>query len=149
MIDAEAQERRRRAQGSKSDRLQADLETLDPAAAEWGTNFVFGDVWGQPGLAFEERMLVAITSLATLGRTAQLRNYLFGAVQDGIPGTKIQQALSMLVVYAGFPTALTALAEWRDVRAACERNGIAIAEDDAAATPATATAADPQQGLRE
>jgi 4-carboxymuconolactone decarboxylase len=69
-------------------------------------------------------MLVAITALAATGRTAQLRNYLFGAVQDAIPASKVHEALVMLVVYVGFPTTLTSLSEWRDVREACERNGM-------------------------
>jgi 4-carboxymuconolactone decarboxylase len=71
-------------------------------------------------------MLVAIASLATQGRSVQLRNYLFGAVQDGISPRKIHEALVMLVVYAGFPTALAALADWRDVQAACERHGMPL-----------------------
>lgn len=116
--------RRRRAQGAKADRLQADLRSLDPGVAEWADSFVFGEVWGRPGISHEERMLVAISALASLGRTAQLRNYLFGAVQDGIPAEKIQEALAMLVVYAGFPVALAALTEWRAVLASSQRQGI-------------------------
>jgi 4-carboxymuconolactone decarboxylase len=118
--------RRRRAQGVKADALQADLAGLDVGIAEWADDFIFGQVWGRPGLEQHDRMLIAITALASLGRTAQLRNYLFGAVQDGVPAAKIHEALVMLVVYAGFPVALTALAEWRSVRDACERNGISL-----------------------
>ena len=124
MSDAEdAGARRRRAQGGKADQLQTDLQSLDAGVATWADSFVFGQVWGRPGISHEERMLVAITSLASLGRTAQLRNYLFGAVQDGIPVEKIQEALVMLVVYAGFPVALAALTEWRAVLASSRRHG--------------------------
>ena len=119
-----AKERRQRAQGAKSEALQRDLDLLDSQVASWADSFVFGEVWGRSGISHEERMLVAITSLATQGRTAQLRNYLFGAVQDGISTEKVQEALVMLVVYAGFPTALVALNEWREVRLACERQGL-------------------------
>jgi 4-carboxymuconolactone decarboxylase len=120
--DIDGHQRRRRAQGIKSDALQADLASLDEGIAQWADDFIFGQVWARDGISHEERMLVAITALASTGRTAQLRNYLFGAVQDGIPVEKIHEALVMLVVYIGFPTALVALAEWRSVRAACERN---------------------------
>jgi 4-carboxymuconolactone decarboxylase len=120
-----AKERRERAQGLKSQALQRDLELLDSEVAKWADSFVFGEVWGRSGISHEERMLVAISSLATQGRTAQLRNYLFGAVQDGISPEKVQESLVMLVVYAGFPTALVALNEWREVRLACERKGLA------------------------
>jgi 4-carboxymuconolactone decarboxylase len=123
---AAARQRRARAQGAKAEKLQADLDGLDPGVARWADEFVFGEVWGRPGISHENRMLVAIASLATQGRSAQLRNYLFGAVQDGISPRTIHEALVMLVVYAGFPTTLAALADWRDVRAACERHGIPI-----------------------
>jgi 4-carboxymuconolactone decarboxylase len=129
MSSSAGSQRRRRAQGSKAEKLQADLEDLDPGLARWADEFVFGEVWGRPGLDHESRMLVAIASLATQGRSAQLRNYLFGAVQDGICGTAIHEALVMLVVYAGFPTGIAALGDWRDVRAACERRGIPIASE--------------------
>jgi alkylhydroperoxidase/carboxymuconolactone decarboxylase family protein YurZ len=59
---------------------------------------------------------VAIVSLAVLGRIDQLRNYLFGALGAGVPAEKIQQALAMTCVYAGFPAAMNALVCWRDVR---------------------------------
>jgi 4-carboxymuconolactone decarboxylase len=124
---AVAADRRRRAQGQRSDALQAEFMRLDLGAARWADDFVFGEVWGRPGLAHEERMIVAITALAAQGNTNQLRNYLFGAVQDGVPPRKIHEALVMLVVYVGFPTALGALAVWRDVRESCARRGIELA----------------------
>jgi hypothetical protein len=42
--------RRRRAQGHKADALQADLAGLDVGVAEWADDFIFGQVWGRPGL---------------------------------------------------------------------------------------------------
>lgn len=125
-------ERRRKAQGRLSDRLQADLLRLDEGVAGWADSFVFGEVWGRPGLDHEHRMLVAIVALAAAGNQAQLRNYLHGALQDGIAPRMIHEALVMLVVYCGFPTALTALAEWSAVREASARAGRPI---DIGATP--------------
>jgi alkylhydroperoxidase/carboxymuconolactone decarboxylase family protein YurZ len=113
--------RRGRAQGAKADQLQAALAALDPQLAEWADDFIFGQVWGRPGLAHEERMLVAITALAAGEHPAQLKNYLHGALQDGTPPEKIHEALLMLVVYCGFPTALTALSQWRSVVEAAAR----------------------------
>jgi 4-carboxymuconolactone decarboxylase len=117
--------RRRRAQGPKADRLQAELVRLDPELARWADDFVFGEVWAREGLSFEERMLVAISQLAATGRTPQLRNYLFGAIQAGIDPRKIQEALVMLAVYTGFPNAIAALAAWAEVRESAGRRGLA------------------------
>ena len=108
-------ELRERAQGAKADALQQVLASLDPDAAAWADEFIFGTVWDRPGLEFEDRMLVAITALAAQGNSAQLRNYLHGALQDGMPPGKIHEAMLMLVVYCGFPTALGALGVWKEV----------------------------------
>jgi 4-carboxymuconolactone decarboxylase len=102
-------ELRRRAQGAKSDQLGQALRAVDPALLDWADEHIFGDVWARPGLAFEERMMVAIVALATAGHTAQLRNYFHGALQEGIPEVKLKEALLMLHVYAGFPAAINAL----------------------------------------
>ena len=108
-------ELRERAQGAKAEALQQALASLDPDAAAWADEFIFGTVWDRPGLEFEDRMLVAITALAAQGNTAQLRNYLHGALQDGMPSEKIHEAILMLVIYCGFPTALGALGVWKEV----------------------------------
>jgi 4-carboxymuconolactone decarboxylase len=120
---------RRRAQGAKADQLQALLTSLDPGVGRWADEFVFGEVWGRPGLDFESRMLVAITSLATQGKGALLRNYAHAALQAGVSARKIHEALVELVVYAGFPTATSMLFEWQQVLIAARRQGIAIRED--------------------
>jgi 4-carboxymuconolactone decarboxylase len=127
--EAEGAALRRRAQGAKADRLQAVLTSLDPGVGRWADDFVFGEVWSRPGLDFESRMLVAITSLATQGNGALLRNYAHGALQAGVSARKIHEALVELVVYVGFPTATSMLFEWQQVLAAARKQGVAIAED--------------------
>jgi len=104
-------ERRGRAQGAKAAKLQNALHELDPRLADWADGFIFGDVWDSEHLEFREQMLVAITALAATGKTRQLKNYLHGALQDGISADTLRDALRMLVVYCGFPTAIDALSE--------------------------------------
>jgi 4-carboxymuconolactone decarboxylase len=115
-------QRRRHAQGVKADALQAALRDLDGRLADWADDFVFGEVWDAPGISTEEQMLVAITALAATGRLRQLRNYLHGALQAGIPEERLRSALRMLVVYAGFPTAIDALGELQAVTATRARS---------------------------
>lgn len=114
---------RARAQGARTQALGDALASLDPELLEWADEFIFGSVWSRAGLGFEDRMLVAITALATQRATPQLRNYLHGALQDGIDPDRIREALLMLVVYVGFPTALEALVVFREVVAAHQRRG--------------------------
>ena len=130
-IAAAGRARRERAQGEKADGLMAALEAIDPRLAEWSDSFVFGQVWADSHLSFEEQMLVALTALGSTGQVMQLRSYLHGALQAGLDPDKIQDALVMLVVYSGFPNALTVLAEWRSVRDSHERRAAAATEADA------------------
>jgi 4-carboxymuconolactone decarboxylase len=125
--------RRHRAQGAKADQLQTLLCSLDPALGEWADGFIFGEVWARPGLSQDERMIVAITALAASGHPDQMRNYLWGALQAGIPARKTHEALLMLVVYVGFPRALNALHVWRTVFEAARTSGMAVDLDDARA----------------
>ncbi|MGY4780902.1 carboxymuconolactone decarboxylase family protein [Rhodococcus opacus] len=111
MITETGRALRERAQGRKAPQLQQALVELDGKLGQWSDEFIFGDVWDGDEMSFEECMLVAITALAATGRTNQLRNYLHGALQNGIPADKLQSALRMLVVYIGFPGAIGALQE--------------------------------------
>lgn len=126
MADEEGAQRRRRAQGPRSEDLRAALAELDPGLAGWVDEFVFGAVWGRPGLSEEERMLVAVSALAATGRPDQLRAYLFGALHAGVPAIKLHEALVMQAVYAGFPAAISALSTWRDVVASARRQGLEV-----------------------
>jgi 4-carboxymuconolactone decarboxylase len=123
---AEGARRRARAQGEKADALQAKLASLDPGLADMANEFIFGRIWGRPGLDQDDRMLVAITALAATGQEAQLRNYLWGALQAGNSARRIHEALVMLVVYAGFPTGIKALDCWKGVVDSARRQGLEL-----------------------
>jgi len=118
-------ERRARAQGARNAELHSALGAIDPRLVGWADDWIFGQVWDDQG-AFEDRVLVAITALAATSKPDQLRNYLHGALQDGMDPRRIHEALMMLVVYVGFPTALQALVVWQEVVASARRRGVEI-----------------------
>lgn len=109
--DPTGAERRRSAQGAKADGLQAALEALDPDMGRWADEFVFGEVWAGEALGQRERILVAIGMLAATTRRNQLKNYLHGALQNGIEAAELREVMKMVTVYAGFPAAIEALLE--------------------------------------
>jgi 4-carboxymuconolactone decarboxylase len=115
---------RARAQGGRHRDLQSALGSIDPRMAEWADGFIFGDVWARAGIAFEDRMLVAIVALAATERPNQLRNYLHGALQDGMDPRRIHEALLMLVVYVGWPVALQSLVVWQEVVHSARKRGV-------------------------
>jgi alkylhydroperoxidase/carboxymuconolactone decarboxylase family protein YurZ len=120
--------RRARAQGPRTDAVQAVSASLDPQLPEWIDEFIFGAVWGRPGLSHQERALTAITALATGQHTDQLRVYIWGALHDGVPARKIQEVLVMISIYAGFPVALKSLFVWRDILKSAPDQGIDIGD---------------------
>jgi 4-carboxymuconolactone decarboxylase len=113
--------RRVQAQGAKADQLQHALEQLDPDLGRWANEFVFGEVWQEGALSFEERMIVAIAALAATGRRNQLRNYLHGALHAGQDPARLREIMRMMTVYAGFPVAIEGMAELDEVLAARAR----------------------------
>jgi 4-carboxymuconolactone decarboxylase len=113
--------RRVRAQGAKADLLQRALEQLDPELGRWANEFVFGEVWREGALSFEERMIVAIAALAATGRRNQLRNYLHGALHTGEDPARLREIMRMMTVYCGFPVAIEAMIELDEVLAARAR----------------------------
>ena len=117
--------RRSRAQGAKHEALQSALGSLDPRLADWADGWIFGQVWDDEG-DFHDRMLVAIVALAATNKPGQLKNYLHGALQDGMSPRRIHEALVMLVVYVGFPTALQALVVWQEVVTAARKRGMDV-----------------------
>ena len=123
MTAVEGAARRQRAQGARHEALQQSLVGIDPELATWTDGFVFDQAWVGDELAWPDRMLVAITALAVQGHHAQLRNYLHGALQDGMTADQLRAAFRMLTVYAGFPIAIQALDVLRTVLEAEARAG--------------------------
>jgi 4-carboxymuconolactone decarboxylase len=122
----EGSQLRARAQGARHQDLQSALGAIDPRLADWADGFIFGDVWNRDGAVFEDRLLVAIVALAATDKPNQLRNYLHGALQDGMDPRRIHEALLMLVVYVGWPTTLQSLIVWQEVVRAARKRGAVI-----------------------
>jgi alkylhydroperoxidase/carboxymuconolactone decarboxylase family protein YurZ len=107
-------------------RTEAGLDVLrtfaggDPAEAElrirerYGqlgddvVDFALGEVWSDDALDRRTRSLMVVSMLAALGRTAQLRSHVAGALNHGVTPEELVQAMRTVAVYAGFPAALTA-----------------------------------------
>lgn len=82
---------------------------LPEAFREMTMAHLFGDVWTRPNLELRERSLVTVTTLAALGREAQLRLHLHGALNVGWTRTQLEELLLHVAHYAGWPVAVSAL----------------------------------------
>ncbi len=69
----------------------------------------FGMFWSRPGLAVRDRSLITCALLAALGRHDELRGHLAGALNVGLTKEELVEALMHVGVYAGVPSAVSAL----------------------------------------
>jgi len=82
---------------------------------------LFGDVWSRPGLALRDRSLATVSALVVLGREAELRQHLTGALRVGITREQIRELMLQLAHYGGWPVAVMGLRVAGEVVAAADK----------------------------
>jgi 4-carboxymuconolactone decarboxylase len=76
---------------------------------------LFGDVWANPGLSPRDRSLVTVAALVSLGRTGQLGAHLRRGLDNGLTKDELARAITHLAFYAGWPAAMTAVTELKNI----------------------------------
>ncbi|SHF97471.1 4-carboxymuconolactone decarboxylase [Desulfacinum infernum DSM 9756] len=77
--------------------------------------FITGNMYSRTVLTLAERQVVAVSALAALGRTEELRIHLHGALNVGVSWKTCAEAIFQVGVYAGFPVVNAALATLKAV----------------------------------
>lgn len=91
-------------------RTAESLNDIAPDMVRYLVEFVFGEISSRPGLDMKAREITAVASLATLGTAPnQLKVHIKGALNCGCSRDEIVEVLMQVLVYAGFPAALTGL----------------------------------------
>jgi 4-carboxymuconolactone decarboxylase len=93
-------------------RLMGDVA---PKLADLTDSVLFGDVWERPQLSKRDRCLVTISALIAMNRPDQLRSHLARARENGLTEEQLVEAITHLAFYAGWPSAVTAIAVAREV----------------------------------
>jgi len=85
------------------------------AAGEFGadfqqllTEYCWGAAWGRGGLSRRDRSLINLAMIGTLGRAAEFRVHLRGALRNGCTEDEIKDTLIQMAVYAGVPAGVEA-----------------------------------------
>lgn len=73
---------------------------------EMAFDFAFGELWTRNELSRRDRSLVTIAILAITHCTAELRIHLHGALNHGVTREEIEELMTQLTVYGGFPKAV-------------------------------------------
>jgi 4-carboxymuconolactone decarboxylase len=87
---------------------------FDPKLAELTDNVLFGDVWERPGLSKRDRSLITVAALIAMNRPDQLRHHLQRARENGVTQDEVVEVITHLAFYAGWPSAINAVAIARE-----------------------------------
>lgn len=94
--------------------LEDAFADIAPDLVRYAVEFPFGDIYHRPGLAKRDRQIATLACLATRGDAAdQLRVHIRIALAMGIGAGEITETFIQLAPYAGFPTAINAVAALR------------------------------------
>lgn len=96
--------------GSGGESVIKSLEKIAPDLGRYIVEFAFGDIYSREGLTVQERELITVSSLLTLGGCEpQLEVHINGALNVGAAPSKIIEAFLQCVPYTGFPRVLNAV----------------------------------------
>jgi 4-carboxymuconolactone decarboxylase len=70
------------------------------------TEYGWGQVWGRPGLPRKTRSFLSLAFLAALGKHAEFRTHVRGAVHNGATREEISEVLIQAALYCGMPVGL-------------------------------------------
>jgi 4-carboxymuconolactone decarboxylase len=95
-----------------SKELRATLEALfgdvAPKLADLTESVVYDDVWERKQLSKRDRSVVTVAALIAMNRADQLPAHLGRALDNGVTRTELEEIITHLAIYAGFPCAITA-----------------------------------------
>ena len=75
----------------------------------------FGDIRTRPGLELRERSMISCTGLVVMGKELQLKTHLRRALNAGLSRQAIEEIITRLADYSGWPTAVSGLRVAREV----------------------------------
>ncbi|MEO0465658.1 MAG: carboxymuconolactone decarboxylase family protein [Pseudomonadota bacterium] len=76
---------------------------------------LFGGIWQDQRLDFQQRSMITCVSLVALNREAEQRIHFTGAKNLGIPRAQIEAMITHVAHYAGWPCAVSAFRVLKEV----------------------------------
>jgi len=100
------------APASRAQQLMGDIA---PKLADLTDHVLYQDIWERPGLSKRDRSLVTVSALIALNRPDQLRSHLALALKNGVSEDELSETITQMAFYAGWPSAVSAVAVAKDV----------------------------------
>lgn len=96
--------------GAGGENVIKSLEDIAPDVGRYIIEFAFGEIYPRGGLSLQEREMITISSLLTLGGCEpQLEVHINGSLNVGVSAEKIIEILIQCIPYVGFPRVLNAI----------------------------------------
>ena len=100
----------------RAQRVARQVAPTAPKLAELTNDLLFADLWRRSDLTPRDRSLVTIAALAAAGDADQLGFHLQRGVENGLSREQIAEAFTHLAFYAGWPKAMSGIAQLAQVR---------------------------------
>ena len=84
-------------------------EDLWGATGSFTIDFVLADIWARPQLPRRDRSLIVLAALITIGADKELKVHTQGALNHGLTREQVEEVVTHVSAYAGFPRALAAI----------------------------------------
>jgi len=82
---------------------------------EYVNEFVWGGIWGRPGLSRKTRSLLNLAMLAVLNTPHELKLHIRGALFNGVTREEIVEVFLQAAMYGGAPKGVQAFSAMREV----------------------------------
>jgi 3-oxoadipate enol-lactonase/4-carboxymuconolactone decarboxylase len=96
------------------DAAVAATTPLTAAFQDLLTRYAWGEVWDRPVLSRRERSIATLATLVTGGHVEELRMHVHAAVRNGLRPDEVAEVVLHTALYAGLPSANTAMAVVRE-----------------------------------
>jgi 4-carboxymuconolactone decarboxylase len=115
MFDRGLQTRREVLGADYVDNSLAQADDFMMAFQRVTTEWAWGYIWNRPGLDRRTRSLLNLAMLTALGKSAELKLHVKGALANGVTVDEIKEALLHACVYCGIPAGLEAFRSAHEV----------------------------------
>jgi 4-carboxymuconolactone decarboxylase len=99
--------------------IEATLGDVGVMALRWA----FGEIWCRPQLSRRDRSLAVIAILTALGATEELAVHVPGGLEHGLARAEIEEVMTHLSLYCGFPRAVEGIRAVRKAFARIDARG--------------------------
>lgn len=96
-------------EAQRAARVQESAGPVSPGLVKDTGDVLFKDLWLRPGLAPRDRSLVTVSALIAGAQVAQIPYHLNRAMDNGLTREEVQEVISHLAYYAGWPNAFSAV----------------------------------------